>query len=383
MKLPLLQDRLSAARARLILDKPFLGALVLRLETQAADPQWCPTTATDMSRVYFNPDYMDALGIRQIEFVLAHEALHCALSHFTRRGHRDKRRWDLACDLAINPLLVAEGLVPPSNAVTFLEYSGMAAEEIYPLLDENPNESAMDEHIEAGSASGGGARDTGSESLTAPPPTISPEASAELGQKWQQHLATAAQRAKMAGKLSGDLMRIVHGLLEPKVAWRALLADFMRQSGRGDYSYFRPSRRESAAILPGLYGPEICVACVVDVSGSIRDEEIRDFLTEIDALKAQVSARVVLIECDREIVGTPRTFEPWDWLSFSPEVVRGGGTDFRPPLEWLDRSGVVPDALVYFTDGLGPFPNLPPSYPVAWLVKGKATVPWGWRIQLN
>jgi len=39
--------KLAAARTRLILDKPFLGALVLRLPLQESNAGWCTTTATD------------------------------------------------------------------------------------------------------------------------------------------------------------------------------------------------------------------------------------------------------------------------------------------------------------------------------------------------
>jgi predicted metal-dependent peptidase len=62
--------------------------------------------------------------------VLAHEALHCALSHFARRQHRVKQRWDVACDFAINPLLVKDGLKPPPGALVLDVYEGMTAEEI-------------------------------------------------------------------------------------------------------------------------------------------------------------------------------------------------------------------------------------------------------------
>ncbi|MFA7097204.1 MAG: VWA-like domain-containing protein, partial [Gammaproteobacteria bacterium] len=61
----------------------------------------------------------------------------------------------------------------------------------------------------------------------------------------------------------------------------------------------------------------------------------------------------------------------------------GGGTSFRPVFEWLEREGRRPDLLVYFTDAQGEFPPQEPDYPVLWLVKGKAAVPWGQRIQLN
>ena len=51
--------------------------------------------------------------------------------------------------------------------------------------------------------------------------------------------------------------------------------------------------------------------------------------------------------------------------------------------EWLEKHEVSPDLLIYFTDAEGEFPQQQPMYPVIWLVKGRETVPWGQRIQLN
>jgi len=88
----LITNKLVAARTRLIIEKPFLGTLVLRLPLEAADPQWCKTSATDARKIYYNAQYIEQLNIEQTQYVLAHEALHCALSHFARRQHRDKHR---------------------------------------------------------------------------------------------------------------------------------------------------------------------------------------------------------------------------------------------------------------------------------------------------
>ena len=54
-----------------------------------------------------------------------------------------------------------------------------------------------------------------------------------------------------------------------------------------------------------------------------------------------------------------------------------------PVFDWVEQNGGHPDALVYFTDAEGEFPKVAPNYPVLWLIKGKAPVPWGRRIQLN
>jgi predicted metal-dependent peptidase len=76
-------------------------------------------------------------------------------------------------------------------------------------------------------------------------------------------------------------------------------------------------------------------------------------------------------------------FEPWQAIDLPRQLRGGGGTAFAPAFEWIAREGLRPDVLVYFTDAEGEFPAAAPPYPVLWLVKGRAAVPWGERIQLN
>lgn len=407
--------KLSAARTRLILDKPFLGALVLRLPTKAADPKWCPTTATDARCFYYNPQYLEALSLAQTEFVLAHEALHCALSHFARRQHRVKSRWDVACDYAINPLLIKEGFEQPPGTLWDQSFDGMTAEEIYPYIDENNAEEPMDRHLYDAEESGGsgaefdtadqheppsadGSGGSGSEGEQpradaqfdpdaggAPPPRPLSESEREsLAIQWQQRLAAAAQQALQAGKLGGEMARLVDHLLQPRLPWRMLLAHYVRAAGRDDFSYTRPSRREGTAILPSLRSAEIDVVVAVDTSGSISEQELTEFLGEIDAIKGQMRARITLLACDAELAeGSPWVFEPWQECYFSEAIQGGGGTRFSPVFDWINERDRTPDLLVYFTDGDGEFPAGAPPYPVLWLVKGKRPVPWGQRVQLN
>ena len=142
-----IETKLSAARTRLILDRPFLGALVLRMPMKAADPAWCATIGTDARSFYYNPDYIDSLSLEQTQFALAHEALHCALSHFARREHRVRERWDIACDLAINPILIREGMTAVPGALYDIGFEDMMAEEIYPFIKDNPEEQTHDQHL--------------------------------------------------------------------------------------------------------------------------------------------------------------------------------------------------------------------------------------------
>lgn len=420
-----IETKLSAARTRLILDRPFLGALVLRLPLQAADPKWCPTTATDARKFYYNPEYIAGLDGAHLQFTLAHEALHCALSHFARRGYRDRRRWDLASDLAVNALLVADGLEAPPGALIDMGFEGMTAEEIYPYIEPGDDDEPMDRHVydeqdEAdrgqgdneekadqppppqddpergqgdetqrsgqGGGQGGGGRPQERDGAGAgqPPPLTMPERDA-LGAQWQQRLAGAAQMALQAGKLGENMKRLIDHLLQPQLPWRSLLAHHVSNIARDDYSYARPSvRRGDPVIYPSLRSAQIDVAVVLDTSGSISEAEMTEFVTEIDALKAQMRARITLHACDVELASDgPWQFEPWDELRLPEGFAGGGGTDFRPAFEWLARQDQAPDLLIYFTDAEGEFPAEAPRFPVLWLVKGRATVPWGVRVQLN
>ncbi len=351
--------------------------------------------------------------------MLAHEALHCALSHFARRRHRVRHKWDLACDYAINPLLIDDGLRPPPNALYIPQYKGMTAEEIYPLIDDNDDSETLDKHAyDRDNQSRGSDRGMREDDLTqqqpperppesdqggaqaqaertddqpeaaaaaaAEPEPLDPDEQETLSVQWQQRMAGAAQQAMQAGKLGGELARMIDHLLQPQLPWRMLLARYMTAVARDDYSYMRPSRREGDFILPTLRSHQLDLVVAVDTSGSIKEQELDEFIDEIDALKGQVRARVTLLPCDARLCeGAPWVFEPWDAFTRPDSITGGGGTSFVPVFEWVTQKGLRPDLLVYFTDAQGAFPPAEPPYPVIWLVKGRSKVPWGQRIQLN
>ncbi|MDH5660859.1 MAG: VWA-like domain-containing protein [Gammaproteobacteria bacterium] len=434
--------KLTAARTRLIIDKPFLGALVLRLPMEEADPEWCKTTATDARKFYYNAEFIDCLSIEETQFMLSHEALHCALSHFSRRQHRVTHKWDLSCDYAINPLLIKDGLTPPPGTLHLREYEGMTAEEIYPLIDDLDDQETLDQHIyddsnsegennlapppkddseadnttkdkspsqgkgsqqspeqqtgQSGSQSSENNKEGGGQSQSSKPDDkngkgaekpqpLTHQEKENLTIQWQQRLAGAAQQAMQAGKLDGEMARMVDFLLQPQLPWRNLISRYLNAIARDDYSYTRPStRRGDPAIYPSLRSAQLDIAIAIDTSGSISTNEINEFVSEIDSLKAQMRARVTLIACDSQLAkGCPWVFEPWDEFSLPKSIKGGGGTRFTPVFDWANQQDKLPDILVYFTDAEGEFPKIEPSFDVLWLIKGKAKVPWGQRVQLN
>ncbi|WP_201339167.1 vWA domain-containing protein [Isorropodon fossajaponicum symbiont] len=398
------ETKLTKARTQLILDKPFLGNLVLRLPLKAAG-SWCRTSATDAKSFYYNPGFIDQLDNHQVKFVLIHEALHCALTHFSRRGNRLKHKWDLACDFAINPLLVKEGFHPPLDLPIFHKYQGMIAEEIYPMIDDSIDTEPMDQHLyddnpkDDASESDGGLREddlqdnsakdndknnTTSSSLADKPSPLTPDEIQQLSSKWQKNLASSAQLAQRAGKLDGEFVKLIDFFLQPQFSWQSLLSQYMSSFARDDFSYARPSRRSGNAILPSLRSNQIDMTIAIDTSGSISKDEIDEFVTEINAIKSNIRASIILIACDekvsKELIWH---FEAWGELTFPVSLGGGKGTNFNPVFDYVNAQDTASSVLIYFTDAKGRFPEFEPSYPVMWLVKGKESVPWGHRIQLN
>ncbi len=402
------EAKLTKARTQLILDKPFLGNLVLRLPLKAAG-SWCRTSATDAKSFYYNPNFIDQLDNHQVKFVLIHEALHCALTHFSRRGNRLKHKWDLACDFAINPLLVKEGFHPPLDLPIFHKYQGMIAEEIYPMIDDSIDTEPMDQHLyddnpkDDASESDGGLREddlqddsakdndkdnhknnTTSSGLADKPNPLMPDEIQQLSSKWQKNLASSAQLAQQAGKLDGEFVKLIDFFLQPQFSWQSLLSQYMVSFARDDFSYARPSRRSGNAILPSLRSRQIDMTVAIDTSGSISKDEIDEFVTEINAIKSNIRASITFIACDEKVSKELiRHFEAWDELTFPTSLGGGKGTNFNPVFDYVNAQDIASSVLIYFTDAKGKFPEFEPNYPVMWLVKGKENVPWGHRIQLN
>jgi Putative metallopeptidase domain len=96
--------RIQKDRSALLLDHPFFGSLLFRLGARPTTS--IQTMATDGISLFYNQDFVDTLNAAELIGTLAHEVLHLALQHHTHRGDRNRKRWNIACDYAINPLLL-------------------------------------------------------------------------------------------------------------------------------------------------------------------------------------------------------------------------------------------------------------------------------------
>lgn len=125
--------RITRARSQLILSYPFFGALVMRLI--AVERNDVTTMATDGRFLFYCRTFLDKISETEILYCVAHEVLHCALSHMTRRGSREWPLWQAATDYVVNLMLRDAGFTVPKWVKYFDEkYRDLNVEQIYQLL---------------------------------------------------------------------------------------------------------------------------------------------------------------------------------------------------------------------------------------------------------
>jgi len=369
-------NKIAKAKAELVLDHSFYGNLILRLDMEATDQ--IETMATDGRRLIYSENFVNELTHPELIGVLAHEINHVCLGHCWRIDDRDKTRWNIACDYAINDELLQCGFTLPDGCLQDDNYKGLSAEEIYATLPEQEQQST------GNSGAGGGDQDTDDQDGSTSGdnqqqgddpgrcggvmPTDSQADAKEAEQEWKSAMAQAVKTAK--GNMPAGLKRNIDALLNPELPWSTLLRDFVEYSAKNDYNWNRPSRRyfSSGIILPSLLSEELPeVVLAIDTSGSVTNHELAEFAREVSGILEAYETTVHVIYCDADIQHTEE-FTRADF-PIKLNAKGGGGTDFRPVFDHVDEKALEPCCLIYFTDMYGTFPQKAPEYPTVWITK--------------
>jgi predicted metal-dependent peptidase len=356
-----LNRRLAKAKTSLILEHPFVGTIALNMPFILTED--VPTAATNGKQVRFNPSFIEPLCDEQLKFLVAHECFHPMLEHNYRRGERNHGRWNRAADYVINYLLTQEGIgkfIPGGCLDANLYAAGNGTSDgIYNLLPDEPDDGgdAYDDCED-----GGG----------------SPAEQAKAAAEMKVQVAQAAQAAKMMGKMSGNMQRLVDEVLQPKVNWADVMWRFMQKAKNDTRTYARPSRIFAAQ---GLYLPSITgesmgeMLFAVDCSGSITPEMINQAAAEVTKVFEHFRpSKLHVVYFDNE-VSHAEVYEPGDVLDIKPHG--GGGTAFSPVFRYAEKNDIEPVACVFLTDlecyDFGPEPD----YPVLWVSNGAQSAPFG------
>ena len=363
-------DRVIVARVGLLLRHPFFGNMATRMRVQNCD-DWCPTAATDGRNLYYNTQFFNMLTNKQIEFVIAHEILHCVFDHIVRREDRDPRVYNIACDYLVNNLLVRDKIGERVDQIQIFQdfkYDGWSSEEVYDDIFEKYDDDELkalgqllDEHIDwekdaddGEGTNAPGAGDKEGKGKGKGRPTYSKDELKKIRDEIKESMITSAQSAG-AGNLPGEVARMIKELTEPKMNWRELLRQQIQSTVRNDFTFSRPSRKgwHTGAILPGMNYDETIDLCVcIDMSGSIGDAQGRDFLSEVKGIMDEYKDYKIKLWCFDTRVYNEQDFSAdggEDLMDY--EIMGGGGTDFDVNWTYMKEQDIQPKKFIMFTDG--------------------------------
>jgi len=375
----------------MISDKDFDGYLLTRFDVKVVEelPGEIQTAALIFQNGRFfirvANQFFEELKPEERVAVLKHEIAHFINKHYSRRNGRDPRIWNIGCDMSINQSL--QNL--PNNCVTLPKnWPANEAAEFY--FDKLMNEASKQSKKGSCSRNGTGQqkqnnqRGRGSKSSNGP----------AIPKQFDEVMDAPGYEASNAESIADDIiretvkerintgesierMRSLHaGALEdyideltkpPMINWKQALARFAASLADAETrrSLKRPDRRELAPwgkkreYLPSL------VICV-DTSGSVSDEMLSKFFSQIHLLRNMLNEVEVVIA--DAAVHDHFTYKIGMENKLKSAGYGRGGTDFDPAVKYINKNLSHCDGAIYLTDGWCPVPDTKCRIPMIWIV---------------
>lgn len=327
-----------------------------------------PTACTDGITMKLNPEWFMSLPLSSRKTLIMHEIWHVARLHTLRFDGKNHKLWNIACDIKINNALKEEGYsfvgleggcFDPSYPIDAVE------EDIYQdLLDKYPDEQSQESAPEPGFGKGmpsedgsGESEDIDGEPFNAPNGLgdLTAPASKEDANITTDNVIRAMQQQKLSGKEAtrglGDVDVLIDQYLKPQVAWSSILMNFFNEHvPKEDTNWNKRNRRFRNIYLPSseVIGEELShLIYYIDVSGSVTDEQIQKFASEVFYVHSNFKPnKITIIPFDTQL-REPIVITHHDTFP-TLEFNGRGGTCLRPVREHILKN--MPTAAIVFSD---------------------------------
>jgi predicted metal-dependent peptidase len=288
----------------------------------------------------------------------------------------------------VNADLIDQKVGERINVVPMLyepKYRGMAYEEVYDDLMKNVKKinlddllkQVIDEHLDGEGDGDGDDKDGNGR------PKLTQAERDAIRDEVREAVLNAAQAAG-AGNLPAGVKRMIQDLTTPVIDWRELLQQQLESTFKEDFTWMKTNRRgwHLDAVLPGRKPGEMVDICVaIDTSGSISEQNIKEFLTEVKGIMETYDQyRIRVWTFDTEVYNMQEfTSDNLEDIA-SYDAQGGGGTDFMANWEFMRENEIEPNRLVVFTDGM-PFGEWGEEEycDTCWIIRGNpgCEPPWG------
>jgi len=371
---------LTKAKSQLTSKHPYFGMLASRLKHE--EDEKIRFYASNGVRFKYNPNFVKKCSIDELIFILTNCVMHHILAHQQRKLKRKGSLWQLSTDFAINNLLKKSGFKIPTAANYNSEFKNMYAEEIYDVLKEQMNYQGSDAFDNK--------NDNSNTTLTineaknsedkrfANTENIDEELDEKDESQWEYAASLAKEVAMRKSSFPLGLERLAKKMKAKDIDWKFELYNAINRHMRNNYSFMPPNKKHlyRGFALPSLTSDTLSLIVAIDTSGSINDILLGTFIEEFKSIMQSFPAvSIELIIADAKVHGH-YSLQGGENMDF--QLKGGGGTDYRPVFEYIDANLPMSSMLLYFTDGEGIFPRIPPPYEVLWaLSQNKKKIPFG------
>ena len=331
--------------------------------------------ASNGVRFLYNPSFVENCSVEELSFVLTNCVMHHILAHQQRKLKRKGFLWQLATDFAINNLLFKNGIKIPNGANFDKKYKNMYAEEIYEALKKERIEAGLDAFEESENEKNQEEQEQNKFSKVR---NIEENLDERDEEQWEYAQALAKEVATRKSLMPLGFERLAKKVEAKNIDWKFELYNAINRHMRNNYAFMPPNKKHlyRGFALPSLTSDTLSLIVAIDTSGSIQEEILGAFVEEFKTIMQNFPAvNIELLIADAKIQGV-YSFRNAQDIDF---VLRGGGgTDYRPVFDYIDANFPMSSMLLYFTDGDGIFPRIPPSYEVLWALSNKKDrIPFG------
>lgn len=377
--------------------------------------------ATDGFAIYYHPGRIGGIYREsQVDMcrLYLHMVLHCLFRHLIRREGRDRRLWDLSCDIAAESITDSMYIRTVRRGKSWLrqetyrklreEMKVLTAEKIYGCLERWDLPERKLGELE---------REFFTDSHKYWPADDDRERKQEIENRWQNQSERTQTEletfSKEAASAAGDLLGQVKVENRERYNYREFLKKFavLKEEVSVDqdsfdyvfYSFGLSLYGNMPLIEPQEWKETKKIeefAIVVDTSMSCSGELVKKFLEETYGVLSEQDSyfhrvNIHIIQCDDQVQSDRKITSREELKEYMDELeLRGeGGTDFRPAFDYVN--GLLEKkefhqlkGLIYFTDGQGVYPSKMPPYETAFVFleedyEDREVPPWAIKLVLE
>lgn len=398
---------INSIKRKLLIKYGFFGNILANTtfeETKTVD-----TAATDGKKIYYNSEFANSLTEKEQIFLFAHELCHIAFNHIYRSEGKDPELWNIATDAVINSYLTQkDGLPLIEGGVDIKDAYMYDAEQLYEKLlkdkkdNENENKKSKDNNNSNKDKQVGHDSHTmwedavknkhkqeeNKENHSTPKEQKIEQDIEKMGKIGEKKIfeeneklrdeqleklrKSLAQQSTSYGNSSLADQRNISdiGNAIPLINWTRLLKSAIKTDE--DWSYLNPEV-ESGIIMPTIDPIEKNeTEIVLDTSGSIDDDLLRNFLRECKNILKESKVKVGCFDTKFYGFSEVKSSKDIENLKFEG----GGGTDFDAAVNAFSKNA---NNKIIFTDGWASMPQK--KVDAIWIVFGGRKInPLGGRV---